>query len=86
VILDAINDTECLGQLTAFARELAPSTLVRTVAAHLRTREAVIEWFQSLPQADDFGDEHVRVIQCNVPQRARLFPTIPTASNARWAR
>jgi hypothetical protein len=77
VILDPINDTDCLGQLTVFARELAPSTLVRAVAQHLATREAVIKWLQSLPQADDFGDEHVRVIQCDVPQRARLFPDDP---------
>jgi hypothetical protein len=60
-----------------FARELSPSTLVRAVAQHLGTREAVIKWLQSLPQADDFGDERVRVIQCDVPQRVRLFPDDP---------
>jgi hypothetical protein len=77
MILDPINDGDCLGQLTVFARELAPSTLVRSVAARLGTREAVVLWFQSLPQTDDFGDERVRVIQCDVPQRARLFPDDP---------
>jgi hypothetical protein len=77
VILDPVNDVDCLGQLTVFARELAPSTLVRGVAEHLKTREAVIQWLQGLRQADDFGDEHVRFIQCDVPQRVRLFPDDP---------
>ena len=77
MILDPINDVDCLGQLTLFARELAPSTLVRDVAQQLSTREQVIKWLQSLPQADDNGDERVRVIQCDVPQRVRLFPDDP---------
>ena len=77
MIKEPINDTDCLGQLTTFARELAPSTLVRLVATRLGSRDAVIKWFQSLPQTDDFGDERVRVIQCDVPQRTRLFPDDP---------
>ena len=77
MIVEPVNDTECLGQLTLFARELAQSTLIRSVASHLRTREQVILWFRSLPQSDDFGDEAVRVIQCDVPQRARLLPDDP---------
>jgi hypothetical protein len=77
VILDPINDTECLDQLTMIARELAPTTLIRSVATHLGSREAVIRWLQSLPQANDDGDEHVRFIQCDVPQRTRLLPDDP---------
>jgi hypothetical protein len=77
VIGDPVNDRECLDQLTTFARELAPTTLIQSVARRLATREAVITWFQSLPQADDDGDEHVRFIQCDVPQRARLLPDDP---------
>ena len=77
MIVEPINDADCLGQLTTFARELAPSTLVRLVANRLRTREAVIRWLQSLPQADDHGDEQVRFIMCDVPQRTRLFPDDP---------
>lgn len=78
MILDPINDVVCLGQLTLFARELAPSTLVRDVARQLETRDRVIQWLQSLPQADDTGDERVRVIDCeDVPQRVRLFPDDP---------
>jgi hypothetical protein len=77
VILDPVNDRECLDQLTRFARELAPTTLVRSVAAHLASRDAVIQWLQSLPQTDDDGEEHIRFIQCDVPQRVRLLPDDP---------
>lgn len=77
MILDPINDVDCLGQLTHIARELAPSTLIQTVAKRLRTRQAIIEWFRSLPQIDDNGDEAVRFIQCDVPQRVRLLPDDP---------
>src|ERR1700742_2359144 len=59
-------------------RSRAGAVAVRSdVAAHLSSREAVIEWLQSLPQEDDVGDEKVRVIQCDVPQRVRLFPDDP---------
>jgi hypothetical protein len=77
MIVEPINDIECLGQLTTFARELSPSTLVHLVAQRLGTREAVILWLQSLPQADDHGEEKVRFIMCDVPQRTRLFPDDP---------
>ncbi len=30
-----------------------------------------------MPQADDFGEEKVQIIQCDVPQRTRLFPDDP---------
>jgi hypothetical protein len=77
VILDPINDTECLGQLTLMARELAPTTLVREVARRLGARDGVIRWFKGLPQADDDGRERVRYIVCDVPQRVRLLPDDP---------
>jgi hypothetical protein len=77
VILDPINDVDCLGQITTIARELAPTTLIISVAKKLGSREAVIHWLQSLPQADDDGSEHVRYIQCDVPQRVRLLPDDP---------
>jgi hypothetical protein len=77
VILDPINDVECLEQLTTIARELSSTTLVRTVALHLGTRERVIQWFQSKPQADDDGTEAIRYITCDVPQRVRLLADDP---------
>jgi len=77
VILDPINDEQCLGQLTRMARELAPTTLVQMVARRLGTADAVIRWLRSLPQSDDDGHEGVRFIQCDVPQRVRLLPDDP---------
>jgi hypothetical protein len=77
MILDPINDAECLGQLTIMARELVPTTLIRMVAKRLGSRDAVIQWMQSLPQANDDGAEQVRYIVCDVPQRARLLPDDP---------
>ena len=50
VILDPINDVDCLSQLTTIVRELSSTTLIHTVAQHLGSREAVIRWLQSKPQ------------------------------------
>jgi hypothetical protein len=77
VILEPINDVQCLSQLTTIARELAATTLVRTVAQHLGTREEVIRWLQSKPQTDDDGREAVQYIACDVPQRVRLLANDP---------
>ena len=77
MILAPINDEECLDQLTQIAREMVPTTLVREVAHRLGSREAVVRWFQSLPQENDRGEELVRFVQCDVPQRARLLPDNP---------
>jgi len=77
VILEPINDVDCLDQLTRIARELVPTTVIQSVAKRLGSRDEIVRWFQSLPQADDHGDEPVRFIQCDVPQRARLLPDNP---------
>lgn len=77
MILDPINDEQCLDQLTRIARELAPTTLVQMVARRLRSADAVIRWLRSLPQADDDGHEGFRYIDCDVPQRVRLLPDDP---------
>ena len=77
MILDPINDVDCLGQLTTIARELSSTTLIHTVAQHLGTRENVIRWLQSKPQTDDDGKELVRFIKCDVPQRVRLLADDP---------
>jgi len=77
VILDPVNDVDCLGQLTTIARELSSTTLIRTVATHLGTRDNVIRWLQSKPQADDDGKELVQFIKCDVPQRVRLLAEDP---------
>jgi hypothetical protein len=84
VIVDPINDVECLGQLTRIARELAPTTLVRLVARHIvdldprvSPRLAVVRWIQSRPQTDDDGEELARYVACDVPQRVRLLADDP---------
>jgi hypothetical protein len=77
VILDPVNDGECLGQLTKIARELARTTMAYNMAARLRTRRGVIRWLQSLPQSDDDGREKLQWIACDVPQRTRTFPSDP---------
>ena len=77
MIIEPINDEQCLGQLTKMARELHRTTLIQSVAGRLRTRESVIAWMQSLPQTDDNGDELIRAIACDVSQRVRLLPDDP---------
>lgn len=77
MILDPTNDAACLGQLTYIARELAPTTLIRTVARRLGSPESVREWLRSLPQTNDSGEELYRAIACDVPQRVRLLPDDP---------
>lgn len=77
MIAEPINDVECLSQLTTIARELAPTTLLRTVAQRLGSPDAVVEWLQSLPQTDDRGEELLQYISCDVPQRVRLLPHDP---------
>jgi hypothetical protein len=77
MILDPINDRECLGQLTRLARELATTSAAYNLGAKLRNRRGVFAWIKSLPQSDDDGSEQLQVIQCDVPQRLRLFPADP---------
>lgn len=77
MIVAPTNDEACLGQLTQIARELAQTTLIRTVAERLGSPSAVQMWLQSLPQTDDDGSEAVRSITCDVPQRVRLLPDDP---------
>jgi len=77
VIADPTTDRVCLGQLTRIAREIAPTTLIRTVASRLASPRAVISWLQSLPQSDDDGRELYRYVACDVSQRVRLLPDDP---------
>ena len=74
MIRDPINDVACMGQLTTIARELARTTIISTVARRLGSASEVVDWIRSLPQTDDEGHEHVRYIECDVPQRVRLLP------------
>jgi hypothetical protein len=85
MILDPTTDTECLGKLTQMARELAPTTLLRTVAERLGSPGNVIVWLQMLPQSDDRGGEPYRYVACDVPQRMRLLPDDPNCFERAFA-
>jgi len=67
------------------ARELAPTTLIRTVAERLGSPRAVALWLQSLPQTDDEGDELYRYLACDVAQRVRLLPDDPNCFERSFA-
>jgi hypothetical protein len=77
VIVDPTTDQACLGQLTKMARELAPTTLLVTVAHRLGSPTKVVMWLRSLPQTDDDGQELFRYVACDVAQRVRLLPDDP---------
>jgi len=85
MILDPVNDADCLGQLTTMAREIAGSTLVRNVARRLGSKAAVIAWLQGMPQEDDDGSDTVQAIACDVLQRVRLFPAAPNCVERSFA-
>jgi len=85
VIVAPTTDQACLGQLTQMARELAPTTLIQTVAARLGSPSRVVAWIRSLPQTDDDGHELYRYISCDVSQRVRLLPDDPNCFERSFA-
>ncbi|MCU1279473.1 MAG: hypothetical protein JWM53_3019 [bacterium] len=77
MILEPVNDQQCLGLLVERARELVRTRMAYDAAARLRSIRNVIVYLQSLPQTDDDGTERVQVIACDVPQRLRFMPSDP---------
>lgn len=77
MILDPVNDQQCLGLLVERARELVRTRMAYDAAARLRTVRAVINYLRSLPQLDDDGSERVQLLACDVPQRLRFMPSDP---------
>jgi hypothetical protein len=81
MILPPINDHECLGPVTDFARAVVadPSPEVLALARDLGSTTRVVEWIRSLPQRDDTGDptDGPRVAACRPPQRLRLLAPDP---------
>lgn len=77
MILDPVADVACLALLVREARELAAGSAAARIAAQLGSVSRVVSWLQSLPQSDDDGRERLQAIQCDVPQRLRLFPADP---------
>jgi hypothetical protein len=78
VIIDPLNDAECLGKLTAVASEGTASPDVKALAARFATTRKLAKWIRTLPQRDDTGqsDDGPRVM-CDVGQRARIVAPDP---------
>lgn len=77
MILDPVNDQQCLALLVERAHELVRTRMAYDAAARLRSIRNVIIYLQSLPQTDDDGSERVQVLACDVPQRLRFLPPDP---------
>jgi hypothetical protein len=78
VILEPLNDIECLSQLTAIAAEGVAKPEIKELAARFASTDELAAWIRALPQRDDTGDpsDGPRVA-CDVLQRARLVATDP---------
>ena len=78
MIIDPLNDTECLGQLTAMASEGTTNAEIKALAARFPTTAKLAKWIRGLPQRDDTGqpDDGPRVM-CDVGQRVRLVAADP---------
>lgn len=73
VITEPYNDRECLGKVTAQARERANSPSVHLIARRHATTEELAAWIQTLPQDNDTGDPlDGPKVECDVPQRLRI--------------
>ena len=81
MIVDPINDVECLGQLTVVVRELAPTTLVRTVARHLGARLGR-RLAATKPQRTMTGTSRCCSSAATCRSACASSPTIPIASSA----
>lgn len=83
MILPPVNDTACLGPITALARERATGpTADRSLVAlarELGSTAALVRWIRELPQRDDTGDpaDGPKVDVCVPRQRLRAFPGDP---------
>jgi hypothetical protein len=74
VIVDPLNDAECLGQLTAIASEGTTNPEIKTLAARFRSTKALAKWIRGLPQRDDTGEANDGPrVMCDVGQRARAW-------------
>jgi len=78
VIVDPLNDTECLGKLTAVASDGATNEEIKALAARFTSTAKLAKWIRGLPQRDDTGrNEDGPRVMCDVGQRARLVATDP---------
>lgn len=76
MIAEPYNDRQCLGVITAHARERVGSAEVQAIARRFASTAQLVAWIRSLPHRSDDGDpvDGPKVV-CDVPQRLRV-PTI----------
>jgi hypothetical protein len=79
MIVEPLNDEDCLSQATAHAVAAMQREDVRELAARLGSIEAVVRYLRRLPQTDDGPDDWTpgERITCDVPQRARVPASSP---------
>lgn len=81
MILEPLNDQQCLGQLVARARAELGQPRAYQEAARLGSPANVVRYLRSLPQLDDDGSYRRRSrkdgVQCDVWQRLRFMAPDP---------
>jgi hypothetical protein len=81
VIVEPVNDRECLDAITAIAVDLVDKDdpEIEALAERFPTTQALAAWIRSLPQRDDEGapGDGPKVVACEPPQRLRVAPPDP---------
>lgn len=75
MILEPVNDAECLTPLSQRAADATQRPDVQQLAAAFTDTRQIARFIRSLPQRDDKGtDWEAPSVMCDVPQRARIGP------------
>lgn len=76
MIVEPLNDEDCLGQIVALARAAQDREDVQAIAAQLGSLRAVKRLLRRLPRRPDgpYDPTPGPRVQCDVPQRVRLVP------------
>lgn len=81
MIIDPLNDQECLGAATQLARELVTNkdSTALALAEHYGSLGALIDGIRARPQKDDTGDpaDGPKLKSCDPAQRLRFAPDEP---------
>lgn len=88
MILDPLNDAECLGKATDMVREMvaANDPIFVSLAEQFSTTDQLVDWIRSLPQRDDIGDptDGPKVDACDPPQRLIFDTKQPNCFERTW--
>src|SRR5688572_16005975 len=81
MIVEPLNDRDCLGSITSTVTSLVEAkdpALVAIAEQHANTA-SLARWIRSLPQRDDLGVpcDGPKVEECDPPQRLRIAPGDP---------